>query len=170
MALIVEDGSGLSNSEAYASVAEADAYFTARNNEAWDLLEDPDKEIALRKAADFMTQQYRSRWQGYKRTREQAMDWPRYEVIVDGYEIPSDTIPKELKLASFELAVRASTAELLPDEPTASIVKRQKAGPLEIEYQDGTDTNPQESYTVVDKILQPLLAYGGGSTVPLHRV
>lgn len=35
MSLIVEDGTGLPDAESYASVAFADAYFTARNNSAW---------------------------------------------------------------------------------------------------------------------------------------
>lgn len=169
MALIVEDGTGLTTSEAYATVAEANTYFTARANDAWDALTTAEKEVALRKAADYLTQQYGGRWQGSRMTTTQALDWPRYGAYRHGYIIPSNTIPLELKRASFELAVRASAGELMPDMSTDSVVKRQKAGPLEIEYQDGSDSQPQETYTAVDKILEPLLGLGATGSVPVIR-
>ena len=77
MGLIVEDGAGLASAESYASVSEAGAYLRARGNgEAWDDAEQSDREIALRKAADFMRQVYRTRWAGARVHFEQRLDWP----------------------------------------------------------------------------------------------
>lgn len=81
MALIVEDGTGLAAAEAYASVAEADTYHTARGREAtWTDLDADVKERALRLATDYMQQAYRSLWAGTRKTTAQALDWPRWNV------------------------------------------------------------------------------------------
>ena len=116
MTLIAEDGSGKSDSESYISVADASNYHTVRGNTAWAALTtDAIREQCLRKATDFMRQAYRSRWQGYKVNEDQALDWPRYGVEVEGYAVDSDIVPTEVKNACAELALKASAAELNPD-------------------------------------------------------
>ena len=47
MALVVEDGTGITNANAYVSVAEADSYFQARNNASWSARNTHDKEKAI---------------------------------------------------------------------------------------------------------------------------
>jgi hypothetical protein len=68
MTLTVEDGTGKADAESYISVADADTYFTARNNATWAALSTSDKEAALRKATDYMLQAYRVRWAGMRET------------------------------------------------------------------------------------------------------
>src|SRR5690606_27756416 len=79
MALIVEDGTGLPNAEAYISVADADSYFAKRGNSAWAALTVDAKEVALRLGADYMAAVYGPRWCGERLTDTQALDWPRDE-------------------------------------------------------------------------------------------
>ena len=75
MALIVEDGTGLSTSEAYISVADASTYFTARGNTTWAAISTDDlREAYLRQATEYMTQVYRSRWEGVRYSETQALD------------------------------------------------------------------------------------------------
>ena len=159
MALIVEDGSGKSDSESYISVADASTYHAARGNTAWAALAtDALREAALRKATDFMRQVYRSRWQGYKVNEDQALDWPRYYVEVEGYAIDSDIVPTEIKNACAELALRASAADLNPDLTQG--VAREKVGQIEVEYDKAS---PQFTrYKAIDAILSPYLKAGGG--------
>ena len=159
MTLIVEDGSGKSDSESYISVADASNYHTVRGNTAWAALAtDALREAALRKATDFMRQAYRSRWQGYKVNEDQALDWPRYDVEVEGYAIDSDIVPTEIKNACAELALRASAADLNPDLTQG--VAREKVGQIEVEYDKAS---PQFTrYRAIDALLSPYLKAGGG--------
>ena len=159
MALEVEDGTGKSTAESYISVADASSYHTARGNTAWAALAtDALREAALRRATDYMRQAYRSRWQGYKVNEDQALDWPRYDVEVEGYAIDSDIVPTEIKNACAELALRASAADLNPDLTQG--VAREKVGQIEVEYDKAS---PQFTrYKAIDAILSPYLKAGGG--------
>ena len=159
MTLIVEDGSGKSDSESYISVADASNYHTVRGNTAWAALAtDALREAALRRATDYMRQAYRSRWQGYKVNEDQALDWPRYDVEVEGYAIDSDIVPTEIKNACAELALRASAVDLNPDLTQG--VAREKVGQIEVEYDKAS---PQFTrYRAIDALLSPYLKAGGG--------
>ena len=103
MTLIVEDGSGLSTSESYISVSDADARHTALGNTAWTGA-DAVKESALRRATQYMTQAYRQRWKGTRLLREQALDWPRYGVIVDNFYLDTVIVPDDVANACADLA------------------------------------------------------------------
>jgi len=165
MGLIVEDGTGLSNSESYASVAEADAYHAARGNTDWDAVDD--KEAALRKATEHMLQTYTLRWSGYRAKSTQALDWPRSQAerknvlmgsAVEGivyYE--STVVPMEVKRACMELAVRAASAALTADLDR-EVASESVSGAVSVTYVQGS--RRQVKYAVVDMILEPLLARG----------
>ena len=159
MSLICEDGSGKSDSESYISVADASSYHTARGNTAWAALAtDALREAALRRATDYMRQAYRSRWQGYKVNEDQALDWPRYDVEVEGYAIDSDVVPTEIKNACAELALRASAADLNPDL-TQGVLSEQ-VGSISVTYDKAS---PQFTrYRAIDALLSPYLKAGGG--------
>ncbi|WP_313398189.1 DnaT-like ssDNA-binding protein [Stenotrophomonas sp.] len=146
--LIVEDGTGLPNAEAYISAAEADTYHANRGNAAWAALDTPAKEAALRKATDYMGIAYGGRWHGVRLTPGQALDWPRGVVGV----------PEAVKRASAELALRASTAELAADQGPA--VKSETVGPISVTYADGA--SQFQRYPLVDGLLASLLdgSYG----------
>lgn len=165
MTLVVEDGTGLSTAEAYISVADASTYHANRGNAAWAALaSDTVREQALRKAADYMVQVYRSSWGGNRVNSTQALDWPRANVVMrDGPGIvreyyPSDAVPAAVARACAELALRASAATLIPDEGQA--VKRKEVGPVKIEYQDYSRAT--KTYRAIDNLIEPLLANGGG--------
>lgn len=138
MALIVEDGTGLANSESYISVTDADTYHANRGNAAWAALITSAKEQALRQATDYMLQAYRDRWTGYrvKVSPMQALDWPRYGVEVDHFPVHFDIVPGDVADACAELALRASSGSLAPDLSQGVI--RKKIGPIETEYNRGT--------------------------------
>jgi len=161
MSLIVEDGTIVPGAESLTSVAEATAYHAARGNTAWDALAtDTIREQCLRKGTDFMRQAYRSRWQGVKVDEDQALDWPRYDVVVDGYVIDSDIVPAEVKNACAELALRASEGDLLADQSQGVI--REKVGQIEVEYDR---SSPQQArYSAIDAMLSPYLLAGGSGT------
>jgi hypothetical protein len=174
MAIIVETGAGLPNSEAYTSVAEADAYHKVRGREAtWKDLDVSVKEQKLREATDYMVQVYRQRWVGYRSTVAQALDWPRADArkpdTGSGYGaayFPVDQVPAEVKRACAELAFRALTTSLSPDlaTPKESVT----VGPITVRY--GQNPRQQTRYQAVDDLLGPLLdGYGSNSFARVGR-
>jgi hypothetical protein len=168
--LITETGAGLADAESYASVAAADARCVSLGSTAWAGLAEADKEIALRKAMVFMAT-YRTRWSGRRVYQHQALDWPRHNVVVDGFMVPSTSVPTDVVNACIDLAVRAGGGEdLLPDLDTGSnAIKKDKTGPLETEYFQNT-TDARERFVAVDAILAPYFgAAGGGNSIKVTR-
>ena len=168
--LITETGVGLADAESYASVAAADARCASLGLTAWAALTEADKEIALRRATLFMAT-YRTRWAGRRVYQRQALDWPRYNVAVDGFTVPSTAVPVDVINACIDLAVRAGNGEdLLPDLDTGSnAIKKDKTGPLETEYFQNT-TDARERFVAVDALLAPYFgSAGGGNSIKVTR-
>lgn len=158
MALIVENGTGLSDAESYASVSDADDYFAKRGNTAWTALTLAEKEHSLRKAAlNYMLPVFYGRWKGQRMSATQRMDFPRIGVIKDTHPVLSDEIPDELKWANAELAVRASQGELISDEERT--VLSEKVGSLQVTYSEHGSKKKQ--YPGVVALLRPLLGHSG---------
>jgi len=160
MAIIVEDGTGLTNAETYTSVAEATAYFAARGNEAWADVEN--KEAALRKATDYMMQAYREHWKGYRVKADQALDWPRYQVPREGPGgafyggidyYPHTVVPTEIKNACAELALVAASQDLMPNLERAK--RHVSIGPISVSYDRGSAESTR--FRAVDMTLRPFL-------------
>ena len=165
MALVVETGAGLANAESYISVADADTYHANRANAAWVSV--TDKEAALRKATDYMLQNYRMAWKGVRMTATQALDWPRgyvyREAFIYGgvssfpYLVADNIVPVEVKNACAELALKAGTADLNPDL-TKDIIT-QTVGPISTTY---AESSPQQKrYRAIDMMLRPYLKESG---------
>lgn len=172
MSLIVEDGTGLSTAESYASVAEADTYHSNIGNTSWASLTTTVKEQLLRKASNYMVQTYRMRWAGVRKNDTQALDWPRYLVprtdteAVNAY-YDSDSVPGEVKVACAELALKANSFTLAPD--TDRLTKREKVGQLEVEY-DTVNGKAYKMYRAIDNLLMPMLNVGkSGAMAQLDR-
>lgn len=157
MALIVEDGSGLSTAESYVSVAECDTYFAALGNETWADVEN--KEAALRKATQYIDSQYRFR--GDKGSIAQALSWPRFSVEYDGYAFPANEIPKRLKSATCELALKSASADLLADV-SAQYAEEVKVGPI-VKKMSGLNNGGQKRFALVDSLLSEFVSSGSGS-------
>lgn len=162
MAIIAETGAGLASAESYASVAEANAYFAARKNAAWDAADVVDqKEPALRQAAQYLDVQYR--FKGARLSLDQALSWPRSGVSFDGYILRSDAVPRQIKDACCELAVRAITGSLLADT-AAQYVASVAVGPIHRTMSAPTNGG-QQRYAVVDALLRGLVRGDGGIAV-----
>lgn len=135
MALEVEDGTGKTNADALISLAYADSYHADRGNATWTGT-DAAKEIAIRRASSHLTFGYR--WMGYKvKGRDQAMAWPRSWVMdADGWNVDADSVPIEIQQACAELALAelVEPGALTPTVTPSTQVKREKVGPLEVEY------------------------------------
>lgn len=167
MAFTVEDGTGVADANSFGAVADADAYFTERGVAAWTGVQAV-KEGALIRATDYIETRFGARFKGTKVDEDQSLSFPRE----DADEFDEDEIPRNLKRATFEYALRALTAELAPDpviDPSgvAVVTTRKKLGPMEKEFQVLGSGTPKllRAYPAADMLLAPLLVPGGNRVI-----
>jgi hypothetical protein len=165
MALIVEDGTGLSNSNSYLSVADADTYHTTLLNSAWTGSNSV-KEAALRKATNYLDESFA--WVGTIKSLSQALNWPRTNAHDSQGRDVSNSVPVKIKNAVAELALLSLTEDLSPTISNSNYIKREKVGEIEVEYQSGAPISNQ--YPKISKLLSDLYVYrNGGNSVKLVR-
>lgn len=172
---VPEDGTGLANANSLVDLEYARTYHANRNNAQWGLLLVGQRKSALIKATDYLGFVYRLRWKGTRVNGIQALDWPRAFVERDDYEyqglngstfiggffyFPSDEVPKEVKDACCELALKAAITELAPD--VDRVANREKVGPLEVEYNQYMV--PYTRYRQVENLLATFLKSGTSGT------
>lgn len=170
MAFTVEDGTGIAGANSYATVADADAYFTERGVTAWTGTDDA-KKVLLIRATDYIELRFAARFKGATEFPDapQGLSFPRTGIT--GYA----GVPACLKKATFEYALRAIAGPLAPDLPFEAnglqlTAKRTKVGPIETDLQykqtgAGSTVPAFRPYPAADTHLRPLLAPSGGNTV-----
>jgi hypothetical protein len=155
MALVVEDGTALSNSNSYASEDTLDTYCDDRGI----VLADGDAEAALVRASQWIDSTYRFQFSGIRvKLRAQAMEWPRVGVIDgSGFYVAFDQIPTEIVKATCEAAIRelAEPGSLAPDLDRGGAIKAIQAGTARIDY--GANAAPQTVFQIIDGILAGLI-------------
>jgi hypothetical protein len=149
--IVVEDGTGLANSNSYASEAQLATYAADRNVTVTGAAD-----VLLVTAMDYIEQQP---FKGNKNTKEQALQWPRFSVWIDSYSIDSDEIPLLLLEAQMEAAL-AVDAGNNPSGTVDRATKREKLDTLEVEYMDGA--RDQEFNRALETKLRKLLRVGTG--------
>lgn len=167
--LTVETGTGSATADTWVSVAETDTYHSDLGQDGWAApggasSSTEQKEEALRRAARFLSDSFK--WKGYPvEGRDQNLAWPRFYVADDeDYGIESDEIPIEIKRAQMEIALIeiVTPGSMNPSVILSERVKREKVGPLEVEYlasrMDAHADRPQ--VTKVIDMIGPFLRRG----------
>ena len=97
MAIVVEDGTLVSGANSYITIAEFKSWADDRG-----ITYGTDDAISqqLYRAHDYFET---LRFRGLKSDENQTMQWPRDQVLIDGYAVESNEIPKEEKLSIYEL-------------------------------------------------------------------
>ena len=137
MSLIVEDGTGLSTAQSYASVADATTYHTAHGNAAWTGLE-PAKEAALVRATAWLDDAFYHRWPSVKLLNTQALEFPRIAAVdCDGY--PLDPVPAALKVSLYEAALveLVTPGRLAADDSDNGNIEAESEGGMSRTYRKG---------------------------------
>lgn len=166
MAIIVEDGTGKADAVAYASVQDVRDYAAARGLTVSS--NDTLVEQLLVKAADFI-ETYRARFKGTKASAEQALQWPRADVEIDGEDLEDDVIPSELIKAQCQLAIDAATTDLMPNGVGREVI-REKVDALEVEYAQRNSGTVRPEFNKAESLLQPLLKTSSGFSLTTLRV
>ena len=152
MALIIEDGTQVANSNSFVSDAEYTTYAALKGLTVGATAQL--REIDLLAGIDYLLGQ-ESSLQGYRVSSTQAMFFPRTDVSLYGWVIQSDSIPENIKNAQMEAAAYNTSGALLSNTESTN-TQSEKVDVLEVTYFKGgsrSNVNLQR----VDIYLQPLL-------------
>lgn len=162
MALVVEDDTGLSDAEAYISVADSDAYVVevyGTSQTLWDAATDAVKEQVLRQATRYLDQHYK--YVGIRLTTTQALEWPRTDAqertstfeFIDGVHI-------RIKDASVELALMViNGTTLFPITVEGGNTKSVTVGPIEKVFSE-KQVNREPIFHLINNLVRYLIVSG----------
>ncbi|MGB1215644.1 MAG: DnaT-like ssDNA-binding protein [Pikeienuella sp.] len=131
MALVVEDGTGVSGANSLVSVADAQAYAAARGRS--ELTNATTAEQLLLQAMDYLIG-LESRFKGTRVNYNQALPFPRHGLTIDGEEWPSNTIPPLVVSTQIQLAIEEGQGDL--NNPTAKnfVTEKTVHGAVTVKY------------------------------------
>lgn len=139
--MVVEDGTGLTNSNSYVTLQEAEDYLSIKSASAFEIWDaEIDQENFLMLATRLLDQ--RANFQGSKTVQASALRWPRTGVSDrDGISLAYDEVPPAIKAATIEIAYHLLSQNVDPSLPTQKSdgqIASIKADVVEIKYVAGT--------------------------------
>lgn len=169
MALIIEDGTQVTNSDSYATRAEYIAYAASVGT----TIADADAaDVQLRKAAEFIAS-HESNLKGERVTRDQSMAFPRLGVVIDDWSWTYTEIPRNVLLCQMALALDINAGVDLYNKPVnpGLVAKRKRVeGAVEVEYAVSESTGQKLSRSSrSDALLNSLLENSGLMSIRMVR-
>jgi hypothetical protein len=159
--LIIEDGTVIANANSFATDDEFKTYANLRN---FDVpATQPDREALLILAMDYIFSKEQG-LQGSRVSLEQELPFPRYGVCANNFRVASDSIPKGIKKAQMELALQASTSNLLVTGETTNLASFNVDGVYSESYFSGGSWT-QVRTDRADAYLLPFMTNGGNSNI-----
>ncbi len=155
MSIIVEDGSIVEDANSYVTIEETRTY--ALNRGVTLSAVDADVSALLINAIDYLEAQ-RARYQGTKVSSIQSLQFPRFDVVIDGIEQDPLLIPSILKQAQMRLVIEANNGIVLMPTRSGGFVTEDTVGPITTKYSDKVAVSVEPEMTAVDTLLAPLYA------------
>jgi hypothetical protein len=156
LTLIKETGAGLVDANAYANVADGDAYHAGHlYATAWTAATLANKDAALVMATRLIDGEYQ--FAGWKTSATQALQWPRVSCLdpdAEDADVPADTVPPAVVAATCELARELLVADRTTAPPGEGL-KYESVGTTQTGY-DKSDKRP-----VIPPVAQALLGKFG---------
>ena len=140
----------------YLTGAAADAYFADRAVAAWAAAPVEARAAALLQATAYLDVAYR--FLGRLARPDQALAWPR-QGVRDAEGRALTGIPPAVAAATAELALIALLGDLTPAARGPGHIRRERAGPVEVEYQATPPTGPR--FPFVAMLLRDVAVPGG---------
>jgi len=160
MAVIVEDGTGVAGANSYVTRADFIAYgltlgYTIQDNSGTD--------VELVKAAEYISE-HEANMIGVRSARDQALPWPRYGVMINGWAWASNEIPDVVKECQMHFAIDVHNGYDLWNRAANPnlIASKKKVDVLEVEYAvDGSIAQEAIFTSMGDSMLRMFLNPGG---------
>lgn len=156
MALIIEDGTGVSGANSYISVAEARDFANLRSLILPSA--DAEVEVLIIKAFDYLEA---LDFKGEYANPPQSAEFPRKNLYVQGILFSESQIPFKLKQAQCQLAYEATNFELQPTGDGREVTK-EKVDVVEVEYAEKGINVARPTFTSVNGYLKDLVRAGSG--------
>jgi len=177
------------NADSYASLTEFKDYADKVGYD-YSEKEDSEIEVAMRKATQYLDRAYRGKWKGFRTDRDQSLAWPRTSnadlptnyltpsfttgvIDEDGYEIPTNVIPGQVKEAEFEATFLAlDGVDLLPryERGNAIASKTVKAGPVSTQTTYLSGAPDRDRFLTIEGLLRGLTTGQPGATAGTGRL
>lgn len=163
--LTVEDGSVVLDADTFVDIAFVTSYaaLTGQSSAWTGLADDTTREQAIFRAMQTIINM-ENRFIGFRVSSSQTLPFPRWGMVVNGYEVSSSTIPLAVKQAQAELAIRegVSSRATMPDETfTEGQIAREdkQIGQLRksVSYVQAKGSGKQPYYPSVMALLRPYL-------------
>lgn len=169
MALIIETGAGIANSDSYVTRADYIAYAAKVGITITDAAA---ADVELIKAAEYIGR-HEANLKGYRVLRDQSMAWPRYDVVIDGFSWTGAEIPRQLTLCQMAFALDIHAGVDLynrPQNPGMVAKSKRVEGAVEVVYAVSDSNGQKLSQTSTgDALLASLLKNNGLMSVGLIR-
>ena len=145
MALVLEDGSGVTGANTYVSVSYVDSYCELMNYTSWTGAADTPTETQNKESAIYRSMQFFETltYMGTKTAYTNPLSFPRDGIYMEtGDLFPNDEIPEDLKRAVSEGAYLeySNSGSLFTTGGDVRRVKRKKIDVLETEYFSSRNT------------------------------
>lgn len=162
MTIIVEDGSNVSDANSYVNLIDARAILIPLGQNLD--IDDAIAEQQILNATRYI-EAFRKRYQGWKTNNNQAMQWPRSGVVIDGISIDIDIIPQDLIDAQVFSAYEFSKNQILqPSSPGQSVKSEEIVDAVKVSYFDTGAIDGSPYFVRVNDslnvLLQPLILSG----------
>lgn len=151
MALIVENGSGLSNADSYITLLAFQTFCDSRGYN-YDAFDDEVMEQRLRIATSYIDTIFR--YKGARSKVEQALEFPRVDCL-DWSSLPVTGVPLRVKQACAELAFKALSENLYQDQDRGGRVVSESVGPISVSYAEDAPTG--KVWQLAHNLLQPFV-------------
>lgn len=159
MSIIVEDGSIVSSANSYLSISDC-------NNILYDFGYDElpvGKEEPYIKQACIYIDSFRAKFKGCKSNIDQSLQFPRYDLIIDGILQDSDVIPQCVKIAQALAANELRNGNnLYSTNKTGQQILSKTVDVVSITYSETGVANPAPIFGQIMTQLNPVLKGSGG--------
>ena len=181
MAFVLENGTGLPNSNAFVTyngagapvpawMIDAATYWADRGRTLPSTADESSVEAAIVRGTFYLSESFH--WKGLRRNGRQdrdgfqALAWPRYGVVDrEGHNVDEDQIPREVMWATCEAAYQELTEPhslVSPTHNQNNVIKSVTAGSARVEY--ATDqvsvTYARPQLVAIRDLIGPFLAAG----------
>lgn len=159
--LIVEDGSIVPDADSYVSLADARSL---ADKFGWALpVDDAEAEAALRNGASYIDLQ-EAMLCGSRVSADQYLAYPRQGVVVNGFDIPSNSIPRQVIKAQVATAVEYGKGTDVRASSDGRITTMERVeGAVTVQYADNGMTGATITITAAMDALKPLICGGGNN-------
>lgn len=165
-ALVVEDGTGLANADAYCSIAFVRSYFEDRGDSTFASESDTIVTTCIRKATQFFDIEWGPRAQGVPTEVDQSLIFPR-----DLEALPPKLLQATAELAKLAFAGPLAGVGAAVQSPSGAAIRKLKAGSVEIEYgetvKDRIERDAADRFYLIEKLAASFLGaktVNGGSS------